>query len=67
MTPSSTAEAPRKETAASTLAAAKVQSQRREVLIVGSGPRAYKIFRDLQADPESPYQLIGFVDSVGAE
>lgn len=35
----------------------------REILVVGSGPRAYKILRDLRATPDAPYVLLGFVDS----
>lgn len=35
----------------------------KEVIIVGSGPRAYKLLRDLEGVPDSGYQLLGFVDS----
>ena len=35
----------------------------KDILIVGSGPRAYKLLRDLEASPESGYRLVGFVDS----
>jgi exopolysaccharide biosynthesis polyprenyl glycosylphosphotransferase len=34
----------------------------REVLIVGSGPRAWKAHQDLQADPHVSSRLLGFVD-----
>ena len=34
----------------------------REVLIVGSGPRAWKAYQDLQADPQLSSRLLGFVD-----
>ena len=34
----------------------------REVLIVGSGPRAWKAYQDLQADPHVLSRLLGFVD-----
>jgi exopolysaccharide biosynthesis polyprenyl glycosylphosphotransferase len=35
----------------------------KEILVVGSGPRAYKLLRDLQSVPDSGYHLVGFVDS----
>jgi exopolysaccharide biosynthesis polyprenyl glycosylphosphotransferase len=35
----------------------------KEIIIVGSGPRAYKLLRDMQSAPGSNYQLAGFVDS----
>jgi exopolysaccharide biosynthesis polyprenyl glycosylphosphotransferase len=34
----------------------------REVLIVGSGPRAWKAYQNLQADPHVISRLLGFVD-----
>ena len=34
----------------------------REVLIVGSGPRAWKAYQELQADPHVFSRLLGFVD-----
>jgi exopolysaccharide biosynthesis polyprenyl glycosylphosphotransferase len=33
------------------------------VLIVGSGPQAIRICRDLSADPRTRYQVLGFVDT----
>jgi exopolysaccharide biosynthesis polyprenyl glycosylphosphotransferase len=33
------------------------------VLIVGSGPQAIRICRELSADPRTRYQVLGFVDS----
>jgi exopolysaccharide biosynthesis polyprenyl glycosylphosphotransferase len=35
----------------------------RDVLIVGSGPRAYQLFRDIQADRDCGYRFLGFIDS----
>jgi len=35
----------------------------RRVVIVGSGARALRLCRDLAADPLTPYQVVGFVDS----
>jgi len=36
---------------------------RRRVIIIGTGPRALRIYRTLSADVLTPYQLLGFVDS----
>jgi exopolysaccharide biosynthesis polyprenyl glycosylphosphotransferase len=33
------------------------------VLVVGSGPQAIRICRDLSADPRTRYQVLGFVDT----
>jgi exopolysaccharide biosynthesis polyprenyl glycosylphosphotransferase len=33
------------------------------VLVVGSGPHALRLCRDLSADPRTRYQVLGFVDS----
>jgi exopolysaccharide biosynthesis polyprenyl glycosylphosphotransferase len=35
----------------------------REILIVGSGPRAWSTYLELHRDPETRHQFIGFVDS----
>jgi len=35
----------------------------RRVLIVGSGPRAFKVYQELCAAPDSACELVGFVDS----
>jgi len=35
----------------------------KRILIVGSGPRALRLSRDIQESPERTYELIGFVDS----
>jgi exopolysaccharide biosynthesis polyprenyl glycosylphosphotransferase len=35
----------------------------RRVLIVGSGPRAFKVYRELRASPDSGCDVVGFVDS----
>ncbi len=35
----------------------------KEIIIVGSGPRAYKLLRDLESAPGCNYHLAGFVDS----
>ena len=37
----------------------------RQVLIVGSGARAIKLYRQLNGRSEADYQVIGFVDSAG--
>ena len=42
------------------------RSRRCRVLIVGSGPRALRICRELSADPLTSYQVIGFVDTYSA-
>jgi exopolysaccharide biosynthesis polyprenyl glycosylphosphotransferase len=34
----------------------------RDILIVGSGPRAWRAYLDLQGDPHGPHQMLGFVD-----
>jgi exopolysaccharide biosynthesis polyprenyl glycosylphosphotransferase len=34
-----------------------------DVLIIGSGPRAYKLFRDIEGDVGCGYNMLGFVDS----
>ena len=34
----------------------------RDILIVGSGPRAWRAYLDLQGDPHGPHQFLGFVD-----
>lgn len=36
---------------------------RRRVLIVGTGPRALRICRELSADPLTSYEVLGFVDT----
>jgi exopolysaccharide biosynthesis polyprenyl glycosylphosphotransferase len=36
---------------------------KRRVLIVGSGPRAYKLYRDLVEDRRSGSEVVGFVDT----
>lgn len=44
--------------------AARVRPRpRRNVLIVGSGPRALQMKEGLQADPDIDYRVLGFVDS----
>jgi len=40
--------------------------QRRRVIIVGTGPRALRIYRELCADVLTPYSVLGFVDSLDA-
>jgi exopolysaccharide biosynthesis polyprenyl glycosylphosphotransferase len=39
-------------------------TQRRRAIIVGTGPQGLRIFRELCADFLTPYQIVGFVDSV---
>jgi exopolysaccharide biosynthesis polyprenyl glycosylphosphotransferase len=34
----------------------------RDILIIGSGPRAWRAYLDLQEDPHGPPRLLGFVD-----
>lgn len=41
-------------------------ARRRRVLIIGSGPRAIRIYRALCADFQTPYRVLGFVDSPNA-
>lgn len=36
---------------------------REDIVIVGSGPRAMKIYRQLDGDPESCSNVVGFIDS----
>ncbi|HET9467844.1 MAG TPA: sugar transferase [Vicinamibacterales bacterium] len=36
----------------------------RRALIVGSGPHALRVCRDLSSDPATPYRVLGFVDTV---
>jgi exopolysaccharide biosynthesis polyprenyl glycosylphosphotransferase len=36
----------------------------RRALIVGSGPHAVRVCRDLSADPTTPYRVLGFVDTI---
>ena len=36
----------------------------RRALIVGSGPQAVRVCRDLSADPATPYRVLGFVDTI---
>jgi exopolysaccharide biosynthesis polyprenyl glycosylphosphotransferase len=43
--------------------ASKGARTRRRVLIVGSGPRAYKLYRDLTDDRRSGTEVVGFVDA----
>jgi exopolysaccharide biosynthesis polyprenyl glycosylphosphotransferase len=38
-------------------------SRMRQVIIVGSGPRAYTAYRNVCDHPETGYQVVGFVDS----
>jgi exopolysaccharide biosynthesis polyprenyl glycosylphosphotransferase len=38
-------------------------SRLRQVIIVGSGPRAYAAYRTVRDHPETGYQVVGFVDS----
>lgn len=37
----------------------------RQVIIIGSGPRAYAIYRSIREYPETGYSVLGFVDSNG--
>ena len=37
--------------------------QRRRAIIIGTGPRALRIYRALSADVLTPYHVLGFVDS----
>jgi exopolysaccharide biosynthesis polyprenyl glycosylphosphotransferase len=37
--------------------------EQRDVVIVGTGPRALRLFDDLQADREQPSRVVGFVDT----
>jgi exopolysaccharide biosynthesis polyprenyl glycosylphosphotransferase len=39
-------------------------SRCRRALIVGSGPHAVRVCRDLSADPATSYRVLGFVDTV---
>ena len=39
---------------------------RRRVIIIGTGPRAVRIYRALSADFLTPYRVLGFVDSPNA-
>jgi exopolysaccharide biosynthesis polyprenyl glycosylphosphotransferase len=43
--------------------ASKRTKSRRRVIIVGSGPRAYKLYRDLTDDRRSGADVVGFVDA----
>ena len=43
--------------------ARRMAGPRRRVLIVGSGPQALRICRELSTDPLTAYQIVGFVDS----
>ena len=36
----------------------------RRALIVGSGPHALRVCRDLSSDPATPYRVLGFVDTL---
>jgi exopolysaccharide biosynthesis polyprenyl glycosylphosphotransferase len=45
------------------LVAGQRVSSPRQVLIVGSGPRALKMYRELVAHPRSSHEVVGFVDS----
>jgi exopolysaccharide biosynthesis polyprenyl glycosylphosphotransferase len=38
-------------------------ARRRRAIIIGTGPRALRIYRTLSADVLTPYSLLGFVDS----
>ena len=46
--------------------AASRQFKIRHVIIVGSGPRALRLYQEYCADPFSGYRLLGFVDSDGS-
>lgn len=35
----------------------------REILIVGSGPRAWRAYLELLGDPDRPHQMLGFIDT----
>ena len=35
----------------------------RHVIIVGSGPRAYRLYQEISANPQAGYSLLGFIDS----
>ncbi|HEY0305296.1 MAG TPA: sugar transferase [Longimicrobiales bacterium] len=37
--------------------------KQREVIIVGSGPRAHRIYQEIARDPNRGYRVVGFVDS----
>jgi exopolysaccharide biosynthesis polyprenyl glycosylphosphotransferase len=40
---------------------------RRRVIIIGTGPRAVRIYRALSADFLTPYRVLGFVDSLNTD
>ncbi len=39
-------------------------AQCRRALIVGSGPQALRVCRDLSSDPATPYRVLGFIDTL---
>jgi len=39
------------------------RAQCRRALIVGSGPQALRVCRDLSSDPATPYRVLGFIDT----
>ena len=41
-------------------------ARRRRALIVGSGPQALRVCRELSSHPMTPYRVVGFVDTVDA-
>jgi exopolysaccharide biosynthesis polyprenyl glycosylphosphotransferase len=43
--------------------AAARQRRRRHLIIVGSGPRAHNLYREICADPDHGYELLGFIDA----
>jgi exopolysaccharide biosynthesis polyprenyl glycosylphosphotransferase len=42
---------------------ASLKSTPKQILIVGSGPRAFKLYQNLQQDPHFHHEVVGFVDS----
>jgi exopolysaccharide biosynthesis polyprenyl glycosylphosphotransferase len=42
---------------------ARIAAQSRRVVIVGSGPQARRICRELSADPRTRYEVLGFLDT----
>jgi exopolysaccharide biosynthesis polyprenyl glycosylphosphotransferase len=45
---------------------ARATRERRRVVIVGTGPLALRIYRELSADVLTPCHIVGFVDNTGA-